>query len=269
MRNLHSRFQLMHDWWLATQAPPELVNVWTPIRNVEIERCLWQCVLRFHVQAGVAPAAAVRAYAAAAPYVNLQRIDEREHITRHDVMARIAEYNYLAGFECIHLGMTSADVVDNVAQIKMAESVRVLHRLDPQRFAPALRAVERWPMRGIKGAIGTQQDQCDLLGSQQAAVDLDRAVAAEFDFYYVLDNVGQVYPRSLDLEIVSTVAGCVTDVRHPMQSVLLGYLSIVAGYAGETWNEGDVSTSVSRRVALPGALFAVGALALAAEPPPT
>ena len=251
-----------HEWWLAQQAPPPLVHVWTPIRNVELERALWLEVLQFHHRCGIAMSPhAVRDYRAAAPYINLERIEQRERVTRHDVKARIEEFNYMAGHESIHLGMTSADVVDNVAQIKMAESVRVLAGLFPGRFDYALGMLERWPLRGIKGAVGTQQDQLDLLGDERLVDELDRGVAAAFGFRRVLGSVGQVYPRSLDLDIGSALAVCVADIRHPMNGAVVGYLSMMAGYAGETWNEGDVSTSVVRRVALPGLVLAVGCLA--------
>nr|MBA2559638.1 adenylosuccinate lyase [Propionibacteriales bacterium] len=42
--------------------------------------------------------------------------------------------------------------------------------------------------------------------------------------------------------------------------VLRGYLSMVAELTGDQWNEGDVSCSVVRRVALPGAFFAADGL---------
>ena len=253
----------MTSWWLAEQAPPTLQYLWSPTRNVELERALWLAVLKFHQQEGVRiPEGAYADYLAAAPYVNLDRIRERELVTRHDVKARIEEYNYMAGHEAIHLGMTSADVVDNVAQIKMRESVLALAALDPGRFEPAVHMLNRWPFRGIKGAVGTQQDQQDLLGSADAADRLDRFVGSSFGFSCVLGSVGQVYPRSLDLDVVSVLAGCVADIPSQFQAVVAGYLSTVAGYAGETWNEGDVSTSVTRRVALPGLLFAVGAIIL-------
>jgi adenylosuccinate lyase len=46
-----------------------------------------------------------------------------------------------------------------------------------------------------------------------------------------------------------------------LQTVLGGYLEMTARLAGSQWNEGDVSCSVVRRVALPGACFALdGAL---------
>jgi adenylosuccinate lyase len=42
--------------------------------------------------------------------------------------------------------------------------------------------------------------------------------------------------------------------------VLRGYLSMVGELAGDQWNEGDVSCSVVRRVALPDAFFATDGL---------
>jgi adenylosuccinate lyase len=40
-------------------------------------------------------------------------------------------------------------------------------------------------------------------------------------------------------------------------TILGGYVSMTASLAGEQWNEGDVSCSVVRRVALPDAFFAI------------
>src|SRR5215210_295863 len=42
--------------------------------------------------------------------------------------------------------------------------------------------------------------------------------------------------------------------------VLSGHLTMVTGMSGHQWNEGDVSDSVIRRVALPGAFFAIDGL---------
>src|SRR5262249_916821 len=45
-----------------------------------------------------------------------------------------------------------------------------------------------------------------------------------------------------------------------LRVVLGGYLTMAAGLSGEQWNEGDVSCSVVRRVALPDAFFAADGL---------
>jgi adenylosuccinate lyase len=65
--------------------------------------------------------------------------------------------------------------------------------------------IARYPLRGIKGPVGTQQDMLDLLGSASAVDELERRVAAHLGFARSLDNVGQVYPRSLDLDVVAAL----------------------------------------------------------------
>lgn len=162
---------------------------------------------------------------------------------------------------------------------------------------------ETYPLRGLKGAVGTQLDQITLLdGDAAKAALLEQALARELGFTRVLDDVGQVYPRSLDFEAVSTlyqVSAGLSDfaknvrlmtghelvsegfgpsqvgssaMPHKMNTrsseringlhaVLGGFLEMTARLAGDQWNEGDVSCSVARRVALPGACFALdGAL---------
>lgn len=64
--------------------------------------------------------------------------------------------------------------------------------------------LERYPLRGLKGPVGTQQDQLDLLdGDAGRLAELEAAVARHLGFSRTLTNVGQVYPRSLDLDVVS------------------------------------------------------------------
>jgi adenylosuccinate lyase len=63
----------------------------------------------------------------------------------------------------------------------------------------------RYPLRGIKGPVGTQQDMLDLLGSEAKVGELEGAVARHLGFDATLGSVGQVYPRSLDLDVVSAL----------------------------------------------------------------
>ncbi|GAA4992176.1 hypothetical protein GCM10025734_19980 [Kitasatospora paranensis] len=117
----------------------------------------------------------------------------------------------------------------------------------------------------------------------------------------MLTSVGQVYPRSLDFEVVTALvqlsaapsslaktirlmaghelvtegfkAGQVgsSAMPHKMNTrscervnglavILRGYASMTAELGGDQWNEGDVSCSVVRRVALPDAFFAFDGL---------
>ncbi len=160
----------------------------------------------------------------------------------------------------------------------------------------------RYPLRGIKGPVGTAQDQLDLLDNDPARLaELERRVATHLGFDSVLTSVGQVYPRSLDFDVVSALvqatagpSSLATTLRlmaahelvtegfqpgqvgssampHKMNTrscervnglavVVRGYLSMVSELAGDQWNEGDVSCSVVRRVALPDAFFATDGL---------
>jgi adenylosuccinate lyase len=174
-----------------------------------------------------------------------------------------------------------------------------------EELLQALRRVEellqRYPLRGMKGPVGTQQDMLDLLGSAERVEALEAAIARHLGFEETLTNVGQVYPRSLDLDVVSALvqagagpASLATTIRlmagaelategfqpgqvgssampHKMNSrsceringllvVLRGHLSMVGELAGDQWNEGDVSCSVVRRVALPDAFLAADGL---------
>ncbi|MEO7980476.1 MAG: adenylosuccinate lyase, partial [Sporichthyaceae bacterium] len=66
--------------------------------------------------------------------------------------------------------------------------------------------IARYPLRGIKGPVGTAQDQLDLLDGDAAKLaDLEQRVATHLGFERVMTSVGQVYPRSLDLDAVSAL----------------------------------------------------------------
>ncbi|MFE0626061.1 adenylosuccinate lyase [Streptomyces sp. NPDC058864] len=328
-------------------ASAELATLWSPEQKVVLERRLWLAVLRAQKDLGIeVPDQAVADYERVLEQVDLASIAEREKVTRHDVKARIEEFNALAGHEHVHKGMTSRDLTENVEQLQIRLSlehvrdrtVAVLSRLGRlaaeyaelvmagrshnvaaqtttlgKRFATtadellvAFARVEdllgRYPLRGIKGPVGTAQDMLDLLGGDAGKLaELERRIAAHLGFSEVFTSVGQVYPRSLDYDAVTALvqlaaapsslaktirlmAGheLVTEgfkpgqvgssaMPHKMNTrscervnglavILRGYASMVGELAGDQWNEGDVSCSVVRRVALPDAFFAFDGL---------
>jgi len=333
---------------LATRyASAALVELWSPRAKVALERQLWIAVLKAQAELGIdVPAGVVDDYARVANDVDLDSINEREKVTRHDVKARIEEFNALAGHEHIHKGMTSRDLTENVEQLQVRESLMIIrdrmvatlarlarlaaehaelvmvgrsHNVAAQpttlgkRFASAgeelLIALERieqliarYPLRGIKGPMGTAQDMLDLLDGDAAKLArLEASVAGHLGFDRVLNSVGQVYPRSLDFDVVTALvqaaagpSSLATTIRlmaglelvtegfkagqvgssampHKMNTrscervnglavVLRGFATMAGELAGDQWNEGDVSCSVVRRVALPGAFFAADGL---------
>lgn len=252
---------------LGNQAPEWMTELWAPEQLVQQERELWCAVLEAQTTLGFCPGGEHRArfelgrYRAVLPQVDLASIRQREYVTRHDVKARLEEYNALARCESIHRGMTSADVVDNTSQYRIRQSARQLIRRRPSMFYQLEPFLLRYPLRGIKGPVGTQQDMVDLLGSVELANHLDQMVAQRLGFARVMTSTPQVYHRSLDLEVVSLLLSSVAGYATPsmparaVQVIMQGLVTMTADYAGDTWNEGDVSTSVVRRVALPQAFF--------------
>lgn len=237
---------------LATRyASAEMVAIWSPEAKVVSERRLWLAVLRAQAELGVAVADSVLAdYERVVDDVDLASISARERVLRHDVKARIEEFNALAGHEHVHKGMTSRDLTENVEQLQIRRSLEVIfahgvaavarlaeravsyrdlimagrsHNVAAQattlgkRFASAAQEmmialrrlrelIDRYPLRGIKGPMGTGQDMLDLLGGDRAALaDLERRVADFLGFATVFNSVGQVYPRSLDHDVVSAL----------------------------------------------------------------
>jgi adenylosuccinate lyase len=66
--------------------------------------------------------------------------------------------------------------------------------------------VERYPARGLKGAVGTQMDQLRLFGGDVGkVVELEARVLAHLGIPRVQIAPGQVYPRSLDFSVLSAL----------------------------------------------------------------
>jgi adenylosuccinate lyase len=246
-------------------ASAELAQLFSPKHKIVLERRLWLAVLRAQAALGVdVPAESIDDYRRVVEQVDLASIAARERVTRHDVKARIEEFNALAGHEHVHKGLTSRDLTENVEQAQILGALRLLegrtvavlarlarrageyrelvltgrsHNVAAQattlgkRFASAAdellvahtrltELIERYPLRGIKGPVGTGQDMLNLLGGDSpdgssadgSSVDgtaklaeLERRVAEHLGFARILTSVGQVYPRSLDYDVITTL----------------------------------------------------------------
>ena len=108
----------------ARYASAELVRLWSPEHKIVLERRLWIAVLRAQRDLGVAvPDGVVEDYERVIDDVDLASIAARERVTRHDVKARIEEFNALAGHEHVHKGLTSRDLTENVEQLQIRLSL--------------------------------------------------------------------------------------------------------------------------------------------------
>ncbi len=321
-------------------------EIFSPEAKIVLERKLWIAVMRAQSELGhVINKDVITDYENVITKIDLASIDKREKATRHDVKARIEEFNALAGHEAIHAGMTSRDLTENIEALQIRQGLDLVHtkvvallaRLAEasvkyadqpiagrshnvpaqvttlgKRFATIAEELlfayerlttlqDRYPMRGIKGPVGTAQDSIDLLGTSAAHQALEVAISKELGFSNVLDSTGQIYPRSFDYDVLTSLvqlaaapSNLATSIRlmagaelvtegfkagqvgssampHKMNTrscervnglavVLRGYASMVSELSGNQWNEGDVSCSVVRRVALADSFYAFDGL---------
>lgn len=250
------------DLYVSTLASPGMTAVWSHANRTAIERRIWLTVLRYHVQVGVAQPEALAAYRAAIEVDTHARAIELEYTTRHDVKARIEAWNEVVGYEQVHLGMTSADIVDNAAQVQIRQAATLLYESRPDLFLGIGPALDRQRIRGIVGAVGTGSDQLALTGRPEAPTELTALLATEFGFIGTIDALGQQYPRGMDLDLATaTVAGIAAagPAADELRAVASGYYAMLQSISGDQWFEGDVSSSSVRRVALPGLYCAASA----------
>lgn len=260
--------------------------IWSPEGKIRLERELWIAVMKAQRQCGLdLPESAIAAYEAVRDNVDLQWIEERERVTRHDVKARIEAFCNLAGFEHIHKGMTSRDLTENVEQLQVFRSLTLIrnkaaallgrwseqsaqyadwvmtartHNVAAQastlgkRLAmygeETLHAVrtlqhclETYPVRGLKGAVGTQADLLTLFAGDRAKVaQVEEQVLKHLGIPHVCVAVGQVYPRSLDLAVLSAL-----NLLASAPSNFAKTLRIMAGHetASEGFAKGQVGSS--------------------------
>jgi adenylosuccinate lyase len=338
---------MIPDVLASRYASSQMSDIWSQANKIILERKLWVAVMKAQQELGLnIPAANIADYEKVIEKVDLESIRKREEKTRHDVKARIEEFNALAGHEDIHKGLTSRDLTENIEQLQIKESLKLVHdktvatlsqlaKLATQysdlaitgrshnvaaqsttlgkRFASAAEEtlhaysklnslISTYPLRGIKGPVGTSQDVLDLFDNDEKKVQkLEQIVAKHLGFENVLTSVGQIYPRSIDFDVISTLflisagpSSLATSIRlmaghdlvtegfkegqvgssampHKMNTrscervnglnvVLRGYMNMASELSGTQWNEGDVSCSVVRRVALPGSFFALDGL---------
>ncbi len=267
----------------ATAAMREL---WSAEGRIILEREFWIAVMKAQRDLGLPISeSAIEDYEGVKGQVNLPSIDQRERISRHDVKARIEEFNALAGHEEIHKGMTSRDLTENVEQLQVFSALRVIrdkavatlgamarratewrdlviagrtHNVAAQpttmgkriamfgeelidAFGRFEHLMENYPVRGLKGAVGTQMDQLSLFGGDGGKVtELEGKIAGHLGLPDDWVCVGQVYPRSLDLRVVSAL----TELASGPSS-LCTTLRLMAGHelASEGFAKGQTGSS--------------------------
>ena len=101
--------------------------IWSAEGRIVLEREFWIAVMKAQKDLGLdIPQEAIDAYERVKGSVNIESINNRERITRHDVKARIEEFCDLAGHQHIHKGMTSRDLTENVEQLQVWRSMQII-----------------------------------------------------------------------------------------------------------------------------------------------
>jgi len=271
---------------LATRyATKEMVEIFNPIKKIIEERKFWVTVLKLQKKAGLPITDAdIASYEKVINQVDLDSIDQREIKVRHDVKARIEEFNALAGCEKIHIGMTSRDLTENLELIQIRKALEVIHTKSLQtlfllnekiekyektymvgrshnvaaqvttlgkRFASCAEELifsvdslenllDRLPFRGLKGPVGTSQDALSAMGSTKELEKLEDNLAQQFNFENTWNSVGQIYPRSVDFEVVSKLLQL---AAAPSSMATTIRLMAGAGLVSEGFKEGQVGSS--------------------------
>ena len=267
----------------ARYATKEIVAIFDPVNKIINERKFWITILKLQQKAGLPITDSdIKAYEKVIEKVDLDSIDKREIKTRHDVKARIEEFNALAGVEKIHIGLTSRDLTENIELIQIKAGLELIeyrvlqtlfllsekilkyektyivgrsHNVAAQvttlgkRFAScaeellfahtALKElIARLPLRGVKGPVGTSQDALDAMGKDFA--NLEKSIAQEFGFENTWVSVGQIYPRSVDLEVVSKLLQIASG---PSSMATTIRLMSGSGLVSEGFKAGQVGSS--------------------------
>lgn len=258
-------------------------SIWSAEGRIVLEREFWIAVMKAQKDLGLdIPQEAIDAYERVKGEVNVDSINERERVTRHDVKARIEEFCELAGYQHIHKGMTSRDLTENVEQLQIWRSMHIIrnkavaaldrmaqhaerwrnlvfaartHNVAAQASTVGKRVamfgeemlhwteawvsvMERYRVRGLKGAVGTQLDQLSLFGKQADTVlRLEDRICAHLGIAARWTNVGQVYPRSLDFEVISGLVGlsCAPSSFCKTWRLMVGHELCTEGFAkGQT-----------------------------------
>jgi len=175
---------------LATRyASKEMREIWSPENKIKAERRLWIEVMRFQAKALKIPTDAIAKYEAALEKIDLASIDEREKKSRHDVKARIDEFNALAGYEYIHLGMTSRDLTENIEASQILSALKLIQERTASLLFQLGEKAELYKTLPMVGRSHNVPAQLTTLGKKFATIAEELLFAFER-----VDNLIARYP---------------------------------------------------------------------------
>ena len=288
---------MIPDVLAARYASNQMSDIWSQVNKIILERKLWVAVMKAQAELGLNISAAT-----IADYEKVIEKVDLESITSRDLTENIEQLQIKESLNLIHnktvatlsqlakLATQYSDLVmtgrsHNVAAQSTTLGKRFASAAEEtlQAYSKLNNLIESYPLRGIKGPVGTSQDMLDLFENDEKKVQkLEQIVAKHLGFENVLTSVGQIYPRSLDFDVVSTLFMIAAG-----PSSLATTIRLMAGHdlVTEGFQAGQVGSSAMphkmntrsceritglnvvlrgylniRRVALPGSFFALDGL---------
>ncbi len=161
-------------------ASQQMRHIWSATEKVRRERRLWLCILKAQQDLGLdIPADAPAAFEAKLDDIDLASIAAREARTRHDLKARIEEFCELAGHECIHLGLTSRDITENIEQAQLRDSLLALRTKAVAALAALAERAQAYAALPVAGRTHNVVAQPTTFGKRLAACGEELIVALE------------------------------------------------------------------------------------------
>ena len=146
-------------------------EIFAPEAKIIAERKLWIAVMRAQSTLGHAiPKDVITDYENVITKIDLASIDKRERATRHDVKARIEEFNALAGHEAIHAGMTSRDLTENIEALQIRQGLELVHTKVVALLARLAEASVKYADQPIAGRSHNVPAQVTTLGKRFATI---------------------------------------------------------------------------------------------------
>jgi len=151
---------------------PEMAELWSERTRNRLERELWVTIMRGQADMGVpiTEDEIVHYVEAIADIADgddeLEQIRLIEAQTGHDLYARLLYFNRMAGHEHAHLGLTSADIVENIQQMQIYVSAELLARHAEQVMARLVSLARAEQARPIVARTHGQPAQVTTLGKR-------------------------------------------------------------------------------------------------------
>ena len=179
-------------------ASSQMRQVWSRESKVLKERELWITVMKAQAKLGLEISKDVlEDYERVKSQIDLSSIDRREAELKHDVKARIEEFNFLAGHQSIHVGLTSRDVTENIEGWQIKQSLHLTLASSNLLLHELVEKIEKYADLPIVGRTHNVPAQLTTLGR--------RFASWSEEFLFALDQMALLLDEVLFHELAKSL----------------------------------------------------------------